>query len=152
LQDESGSPSFDSLRTHLLGFDKDRTSIDADSSLVLFTDWYLHLHRTFYAYNKKNFFNSSKTKILFFTTSISCRCTMEMCRNQLIEILSLKNENRDAYSFLVVDSYWNNDLQIKYETYFAPSVLVFNSSNELLSLIEYDEKMSEKLNYTLKKL
>ncbi len=149
VRGEGGGSSFDSLATHLLEYDNDRADIDADSSLVLFIDWYLHLQRTIYSYNKQNFFNSSKTKILLFTTSISCHCTMEMCRKQLIEILSLKSEN-DAYSFLIVDSYWNNDLQIKYETYFAPSVLVFDSSNKLLSLIEYDEKMSEKLNDTLK--
>lgn len=70
----------------------------------------------------------------------------------MIEILKLQKMNGEAYSFLIVDSYWNIDLQLKYEAYFAPSVLVFNSGNELVSLIEYDEKMPEKLNVTLKKL
>jgi len=148
----SHNSAFDSLRSHLQKYEKDKIGIDADSSLVLFVDWYLHFQRTFYNYNRKNFFNSSKAKILFFTTSVSCRCTMEMCRKQLIEILNLKKMSGDAYSFLVVDSYWNNDLQLKYESYFAPSVLIFNGSNEILSLIEYDEKMSEKLNESLKKM
>ena len=144
--------SFDSLRSHLVEYESEKKGINSDSSLMLLVDWYLHFQRTFYNYNRMNFFNSAKVKILFFTTSVSCPCTMEMCRKQLIEILKLKNKSKDAYSFFIVDSYWNNDLQIEYETYFAPSVLIFNGKNELHSLIEYDEKMPKKLNDTLKKL
>ena len=76
---------------------------------------------------------------------MSCHCTLEMCKKQLVEILKLKRETSDSYSFLFVDSYWNNDLQLKYETFFAPSVLVFNQSNELILKVEYDEEMIEKL-------
>lgn len=144
--------SFDSLKSHLRKYETENKSINSDSSLVLFTDWYLHLQRVFYNYNKQNFFNSTKTKVLFFTTSVSCHCTMEMCRKQLVDILELRDTSEAAYSFLIVDSYWNNDLQLKYETYFAPAVLIFSSSNEMISLIEYDEKMAEKLNDTLNKL
>ncbi len=144
--------SFDSLKSHLMEYEIANIGISSDSSLVLFAGWYLHLQRTFYNYYKQNFFNSSKAKILYFSTSVSCYCTLEMCRKQMLEILNLKKLNEDTYSFLIVDSYWNIDLQLKYEAYFAPSVLVFNSDNELVSLIEYDEKMPEKLNVTLKNL
>jgi len=80
---------------------------------------------------------------------MSCHCTLEMCKKQLVEILKLKRETGDSYSFLVVDSYWNNDLQLKYETYFAPSALVFNQSNELILKIEYEEEMIEQLSVFL---
>jgi hypothetical protein len=148
----SGFGSFDSLRTHLLEFEIEKTNVSADSALTLFVNWYLHFQRTFYSYNKQNFFNSSGTKILFISTSVSCHCTLEMCKKQLNEILKLKSESNDDYSFLIVDSYWNNDLQLKYETYFAPCVMLFNGGNELISMIEYDEKMIEKLNDLLTKL
>lgn len=141
----SACSSLDSLRTHLLGFENEKANVTADSALTLFVNWYLHLQRTFYNYNKENFFNSTKTKILFFSTSMSCHCTLEMCKKQLVEILKLKNESNDDYSFLVVDSYWNNDLQLKYEAFFAPSALVFNQSNEVFLKIEYEEKMIEQL-------
>ena len=45
----------------------------------------------------------------------------------------------------MIDSYWNNELQLKYGTYFAPSVLVFDQSNELILKIEYEEEMIEQL-------
>ena len=33
------------------------------------------------------------------------------------------------------------NLQIEYETLFAPSVIVFNGNNQVLYKIEYEEKM-----------
>ena len=137
--------SFDSLKQHLNEFGIERVNVSTDSALNLFVDWYLHFQRTFYNYNKLNFFNSPKIKILFLSTSMSCHCTLEMCKKQLVEILRLKRETGDSYAFLVVDSYWNNDLQLKYETFFAPAILIFNKSNELILKIEYEEEMIERL-------
>ena len=142
---QSSFTSFDSLKQHLNEFRIEKANISVDSALTLFVDWYLHLQRTFYKYSKQNFFDSPKTKILFLSTSMSCHCTLEMCKKQLVEILTLKKEIGDSYSFLIVDSYWNNELQLKYETYFAPAVLVFSQSNELILKIEYEEEMIEKL-------
>jgi len=137
--------SIDSLTNHLAEFESELKNISTDSAFVLFNDWYLHFQNMFYDDNKEKFFSSPKTKILFFSTSMSCHCTLEMCKKQLVEILKLKRETGDSYSFLVVDSYWNNDLQLRYETYFAPSVLVFNQSDELILKIEYEEEMIEQL-------
>ena len=142
---QSTFTSFDSLKQHLNEFEIEKENVSVDSALTLFVDWYLHYQRTVYNHSKQNFFALPKTKILFLSTSMSCHCTLEMCKKQLVEILKLKRETGDSYSFLVVDSYWNNDLQLKYETYFAPSVLVFSQSNELILKIEYEEEMIEKL-------
>ena len=142
---QSTSDAFDGLKQHLDEFKIEKTNVSADSAITLIVDWYLHFQRTFYNYSKQNFFDSPKIKILFFSTSMSCHCTLEMCKKQLAEILKLKRKTYDSYSFLVVDSYWNNDLQLKYETYFAPSGLVFNHLNELILKIEYDEEMLGKL-------
>jgi len=144
--------SFDSLKTHLLEFESEKIGVSPDSALTLFTGWYLHLQRTFYNYNKPEFFNSTKTKILFFSTTVSCYCTMEMCKRQLIDILTLKNQNIEKYSYMIVDSYWDYELQLKYEAFFAPSVLIFDGMNELLTLIEYDENMSKRLSDLLIKI
>ena len=139
------STSFDSLKQHLDEFGIERENVSADSALTLFITLYLHFQRTFYKHSKQNFFGSPKTKILFLSTSMSCHCTLEMCKKQLVEILKLKREADDSYSFLVVDSYWNNDLQLRYETYFTPAVLVFDESNKLILRIEYEEEMIEQL-------
>lgn len=134
---------FDSLKNHLNKYDSTIKNISEDSALVLFNQFYLHFSNTFYSYANEKFFSSNKIKILFFSASMSCHCTLEMCKKQTIEILKLANEKNLHY--WIIDSYEHNELQIKYETLFAPSVLVLNTNNEVLYKIEYDEKMIERL-------
>lgn len=134
---------FNSLINHFSLLESEAENISADSALFLFNQWYLQLSNTFYDCQKEKFFSSPKTKILLFSASMSCYCTLEMCKNQTIDILNFSKENNDKYDYWVVDSYEHNEMQKKYETYFAPSVLVFNSNNEVLHKIEYKEKMIE---------
>jgi hypothetical protein len=144
--------SIDSLRNHLVEFESESKNISVDSAFVLFNDWYLHFQNIFYEYSKNKFFSSSKTKLLFFSTSMSCYCTLKISRNQTVDLLKFISDNDDKYDYWIVDSYWYNDLQIKYETLFAPSVIVFNNNNEVLYKIEYDEKMIVQLTDFLKTL
>ena len=90
------STSFDSLKQHLDEFGIERENVSADSALTLFITWYLHFQKTFYSHSKQIFFDSPKTKILFLSTSMSCYCTLEMCKKQLVEILKLKREADDS--------------------------------------------------------
>ncbi len=139
----------DSLKNHFNEYESTLENISKDSALVLFNQWYLHFSNLFYNYADEKFFSSNKTKILFFSASMSCHCTLEMCKKQTIEILNLAKEmNLDYW---IVDSYEHNDLQIKYETFFAPSLIVFDDKNEALHKIEYQENMIEKLTYYLDK-
>ena len=140
---------FDSLKNHFDEYQSSIKNISSDSALVLFNYWYLHFSNTFYNYADEKFFSSNKTKILFFSASMSCQCTLEMCRKQTIEILKLaKEKNLDYW---IVDSYEHNDLQIKYETFFAPSLVLFDGNNNVLTKIEYDENMIAQLDNYLKK-
>jgi hypothetical protein len=139
---------FDSLKNHFTEYESTIKNISNDSASVLFNQWYLHFSNTFYNYADEKFFSSSKTKILFFSASMSCHCTLEMCKKQTIEILNLaREENLDYW---IVDSYEHNDLQIKYETLFAPSVILFDKSNNVLNKIEYDENLLPKLSEIIK--
>jgi len=121
---------FDSLKNHFNEYESTIKNISKDSALVLFNLWYLHFSNTFYNYADEKFFSSNKTKILFFSASMSCQCTLEMCKKQTIEILNLAKEM--DLDYWIVDSYEHNDLQIKYETFFAPSLIVFDSHNNVL--------------------
>lgn len=135
---------FDSLINHLNEYESTIKNISNDSALVLFNQWYLHFSNTFYNYADEKFFSSNKTKILFFSESMSCHCTLEMCRKQTIEILNLAREKNIDY--WIVDSYEHNELQLKYETLFAPAVILFDGSNNAQIKIEYDEDMILKVN------
>jgi len=68
-----------------------------------------------------------------------------MSREQTVELLKFVAKNSDDYDYWIIDSYWYNELQIEYETLFAPSVMIFDSSNEVLYKIEYEEKMLAQL-------
>jgi hypothetical protein len=142
----SNQQSIDSLVNHLSEFESELKNISTDSAFVLFNQWYLHFQNIFYEYSKQKFFSSDKTKILLFSTSMSCYCTLKMSRNQTVELLKFIAENGKNYDYWIIDSYWHNELQIDYETLFAPSVLVFDGNNQVMHKIEYDEKMLSLLN------
>lgn len=132
---------FDSLKKHLNEFESEIKNIPTDSAYVLFNYWYLHFQNIFYEHSKEKFFSSQKTKIILFSTSMSCYCTLEMAKNQTIDLLNFIRTNNGTYDYWIIDSYWHNELQIEHLTLFAPSVIVFDENNEVLYKIEYEEKM-----------
>ena len=83
--------SIDSLINHLTEFESELKNISTDSAFVIFNDWYLHFQNIFYEYSKDKFFSSDKTKILFFSTSMSCYCTLKMSRIQTVELAKEKS-------------------------------------------------------------
>jgi hypothetical protein len=144
---------FEGLRNHFNEYLSSLSNISSDSALFLFHQWYLRLNNTFYDYIVNKFFSSSKIKILFLSTSMSCYCTLEMCKNQLIDIIKLVTSSNGEYDYISIDAYEKDDLPLKYETLFTPSVLVFDGNNEVIHKIEYDEKMINNLiNYLNKQL
>ncbi len=142
---EIHKPAFDSLAIHLSEFESQIKNITSDSSFVLFNDWYLHLQNVLYEYKKHKYLSSGKPKIILFSTSMSCDCTLKMCREQTADFIKLMSENPGSYDYWVIDSYWNNGLQIEYDTFFSPSVIILNDENSLVKKIEYDEQMVPKL-------
>ena len=137
--------NIDSLKNHLTEFESEMKNISTDSAFVLFNDWYLHFQNIFYDYSKLKFFSSPRQKILLFSTSLSCYCTLKMSREQTVELLKYIAENNDSYDYWIIDSFEHNELQIEYLTLFAPSVIVFDGNNEVLFKIEYEEKMLAQL-------
>ena len=131
-------------------YESELKNISADSALFLFHLWYLQLSNTFYDYENQTFFaerpsfQEQKDKIILFSASMSCYCTLEMCKNQVAEIMRYaKTQNLDYW---IIDSYEHNELQIRYETLFAPSVILFDPGNKILTKIEYDDNMIHTLN------
>lgn len=133
--------NIDSLINHLNAFESEAKNISNDSAFVLFNDWYLHLQNIFYIYSKEKFFSSPNKKIILFSTSMSCYCTLEIARNQTVDLLNFIQANDETYDYWIIDSYWHNELQIEHLTLFAPSVIVFDGNNKALYKIEYEEKM-----------
>ena len=139
------SAAINELIKHFLNIETNKIDASTDSALILFVDWYLHLQRIFYYPNREIFFSSTNPKIIFFSTSVSCHCTLEMCKKQLIDVLKLKRERSSEYTFLIVDAFGNNELQKEYKALFVPSVVVLDDENRLQLKIEYKENMIDSL-------
>ena len=92
---------------------------------------------------------SSKKKIIVFSTSASCECTLEMCYQQESEIQKLLKANPDLYNYAVVDCFTNFDLQSKYEVGFIPVVLILESNNKEVKRFVREENVNEIVNYIL---
>lgn len=137
--------TYNALTNKFVSFRSAAENLTADSAMFLFNQWYLDFVNTFYDYFKIKFLESGKTKILFFSASVSCYCTLKMCHDQLTDILDFINKSDDKYDYFVVDSYEHNDLQIEYDTFFAPSVAVLERNNKILLKLEYEEKMKDRL-------
>lgn len=90
--------------------------------------------------------NSSKKKIIFFSTSMSCECTLEMCYRQESEIQKLQKENPGLFDYAVVNCFTNFDLQSKYEVGFIPMVLVMDERGKEVKRFVREENLYSKLN------
>ncbi len=89
--------------------------------------------------------NFPKKKIIIFSTSMSCECTLEMCYRQECEVQKLLKENPDSFDYAVVDSYSNYDLQNEYEVGFIPAVILVDSTNKEIKRFVRVEKLYDKL-------
>ncbi len=94
--------------------------------------------------------NSSKKKIIIFSTSMSCECTLEMCYKQESETQILLKENSGLFDYAVVDSYSNYDFQNEYKVGFIPTIILIDSNNKELKRFVRDENLYSELNTILK--
>jgi uncharacterized protein YfkK (UPF0435 family) len=93
---------------------------------------------------------STKNRIIIFSTSMSCECTLEMCYKQESEIQLLHKEYPDLFDYTVVDCFINSGLQDEYEVGFIPTVALFDQYNKKVKSFVREEDLSGKLLNLLK--
>ncbi|MCX6173946.1 MAG: hypothetical protein NTZ27_04230 [Ignavibacteriales bacterium] len=92
---------------------------------------------------------TSNKKIIVFSTSMSCECTLEMCYKQESEIQKLLKDNPGLFDYAVVDCFTNFDLQTKYEVGFIPVVLVMDEKGMEIKRFVRSENLFTELNSLL---
>jgi hypothetical protein len=92
---------------------------------------------------------SSENKIILFSTSMSCECTLEMCYKQEAEIQKLQKENTGLFDYAVVDCFTDDDLQTKYEVEFIPTAFILDPKNKELRRLVREESIKDKIEIIL---
>ncbi|MDZ7763729.1 MAG: hypothetical protein U5K00_04795 [Melioribacteraceae bacterium] len=83
-----------------------------------------------YNYFYDKLIKSSKQKILVFSTSMSCECTLEMCYQQEVEVQKFCKENN--YEYAVIDTWEDFEIQQKFKVGFVPTVILLDPDNNEL--------------------
>jgi len=88
----------------------------------------------------------SKTKkVILFSTSVSCECTLKMCEEQELALYSLQSSNHSRLTVIVVDAFHHYNLQKKHGVAFLPTVIVLDEVNKELTRMERGEQITEKI-------
>jgi len=118
-----------------------------DSLIKVFRVVNNNFNSTFGNYFYKELLKSTKQKVLIFSTSMSCECTLEICCKQEAEIQKLCKENPAVFDYAVVDCFTNFDLQNKYDVGFIPTVIVMDTKNNEIKRFLREENITNKLTF-----
>lgn len=92
--------------------------------------------------------NSSKQKILVFSTSMSCECTLEMCYQQEAEVQKFCKENN--YDYAVIDTWEDYEIQQKHKVGFVPTIIFLDSNNTEIKRFIREESLYPQLSSLVK--
>lgn len=90
-----------------------------------------------------NFLQLKNKKVLFFGTSVSCHCTLEMCDEFLKELIS--NSQKSGLHYLYVDAFYYNKLMRKYDALFIPTAVILDEKNKVLSVVGTIESLKNEI-------
>jgi hypothetical protein len=86
---------------------------------------------------------SHTKKVILFSTSMSCACTLKMCEDQEFALYFLGSSHPDLLTVIVVDAFLQDELVKKHTVTFLPTVVVLDESNKELARFEHGEKIRE---------
>lgn len=97
-----------------------------------------------YNYFYQKALKASKQKILVFSTSMSCECTLDMCYHQEAEIQKFCKENN--FDYAIIDTWEDFEIQQKYKVDFVPTVIILDSENKEIHRFTREENIYSELN------
>lgn len=101
-----------------------------------------------YLYNE--IISPTGKKIIVFSTSMSCECTLELCYKNEADVQKLRKQKPDLLEYVVVDCFTDSKLQTKHEIGFIPVVIVLDSnSNEIKRFVREENLYSRLSEYLL---
>ena len=96
-----------------------------------------------YDYFYDKLIRTSEQKILVFSTSMSCKCTLEMCYQQEAEVQKFCKENN--YEYAVIDAWEDPEIQQKYKVGFVPEIIILKEDNSVMNKFTRNENLADLL-------
>jgi hypothetical protein len=84
------------------------------------------------------------TRFILFTTSMSCECTILMCREYEAALYKVIDKKPDC-TFAVIDTYSNETITDRFNVSFVPVLLIIDENGTELDRFVRDENISESL-------
>lgn len=135
-----------SLDSALVRFNEmNRPDLSADSLRAIFREIAESFEYTFCDYFHSQARMSHVKKVLLFSVSISCECTLKMCGEHLDALYALKRHYGNKVSILAVDTFHNTDLKDRYMIEYSPTLVVLDENNNEVQRFVRDELNTEKL-------
>lgn len=117
--------------------------VPLDSLQKTYYDFYVDFSQMFINDFKQTVLATDKYKIILFATSVSCVCTIDMCVDQLADMLNTAFKYN--VEFLVVDAFTDMDLTAKYDIGFYPTVIILNNNNAEVNRYTRETELTNKL-------
>ena len=135
-----------SLDSALLRFNEvNRPDLTTDSLRAIFRKIAESFEYTFCDYFHAQAGMSHVKKVLLFSVSISCECTLKMCGEHLDALYALKRHYGNKVSILAVDTFHNTDLKDRYKIEFSPTLVVLDGNNNEVQRFVREERIAQKL-------
>jgi hypothetical protein len=94
--------------------------------------------------------SSGSTQFILFTTTMSCECTIQMCRDYEKALYRILDQT-DGSEFVLIDTYSNNSLTNKFNISFVPVLVILERTGIEQARYTREENISEILsNYKSK--
>jgi len=94
--------------------------------------------------------SAAKVKIILFTASMSCECTLRMCAEYEQAIQKMIKHYEEEIDFEIIDSYADDNLSNKYNISFIPAIIFLDKDNNEFERIVREDDIETKLNNVLK--
>jgi hypothetical protein len=86
---------------------------------------------------------ANRKKFILFTTSVSCECTIQMCRDYENAIYKSLRNRDNGLEFVFIDSFFNNSLTDKFNISFVPVLIILDESGTELTRFTREENILE---------
>jgi hypothetical protein len=144
LDPETGDENFSRMASSISSFSKMISEGAGKDTLLSVLNIYSD---EFYRIYGREIFNQvidkKETRIILFITTLSCECTIKMCRDYEAAVYKILPEK--SGNLAIIDAYSDDTLTDLYKISFVPVLIILDPENKEIARFTMEENISEKL-------